>query len=165
MFNVTNQQGKSNQNHNKYHFTPFRMDIIKKDYHWWECRERGILVHCLWDWYSHCGKQYGDSSKSWKWNYYVCVVIHVSHVWPFATLWIIACQGPLSMGILQAWILEWVSTPSSRASSPPRDQTRVSYIYCIGRQILYRYHQVASKAAIWSSNSTLVYLLEENKKC
>ena len=34
LFNVTNQQGKANQNHNKYHFTPFRMDIIKKDQHW-----------------------------------------------------------------------------------------------------------------------------------
>jgi len=28
------------------------------------------------------------------------------------------------MGILQARILEWVAMPSSRGSSPPRDQTR-----------------------------------------
>ena len=34
--------------------------------------------------------------------------------------------------ILQARILEWVSMPSSRGSSRPRDQTCVS---CIGRQI------------------------------
>ena len=32
-------------------------------------------------------------------------------------------------GILQARILEWVATPSSRGSSPPRDGTYVSYIY------------------------------------
>ena len=149
----------------KHHFTPVRMDIIKKKTkYWWECRERGIFVHSLWDWYSHCGKQDGGSSKNWKWNYHVCVVSHISHVWPFATLWIIACQGPLSMGILQAWILEWVSTLFSRGSSPLRDQTRVSYTYCIGRQI-YRYHHLGSRAAIWSSNSTLGYLSEENKKC
>ena len=44
----------------------------------------------------------------------------------FATLWTIACQVPLSMGILQARILEWVTMPSSRGSSQPRDQTHVS---------------------------------------
>ena len=33
----------------------------------------------------------------------------------------VACQAPLSMGILQARILEWVAMPSSRASSQPRD--------------------------------------------
>ena len=29
-------------------------------------------------------------------------------------------------GLLQARILEWVATPSTRGSSPPRDQNRVS---------------------------------------
>ena len=33
----------------------------------------------------------------------------------------IARQAPLSMGILQARILEWVAMPSSRGSSQPRD--------------------------------------------
>ena len=40
-------------------------------------------------------------------------------------------------GVLQARILEWVAMPSSRGSSRPRDRTRVSYISCIGRQVLY----------------------------
>ena len=40
-------------------------------------------------------------------------------------------------GILQARILEWVAMPSSRGSSQIRDRTHVSYISCIGRQILY----------------------------
>ena len=39
--------------------------------------------------------------------------------------------------ILQVGILEWVAMPSSRGSSRPRDQIRVSYISCIGRQVLY----------------------------
>ena len=38
-----------------------------------------------------------------------------------ATPWAIACQGPLSMGILQARIPEWVAVPSSRGSSQPSD--------------------------------------------
>ena len=38
----------------------------------------------------------------------------------FATPWTVAHQAPLSMGILQAWILEWVALCSSRGSSQPR---------------------------------------------
>ena len=40
----------------------------------------------------------------------------------------VAHQAPLSMGILQARILEWVVMPSSRGSSQLRDQTQVSCI-------------------------------------
>ena len=36
--------------------------------------------------------------------------------------------APLSMGILQARIIEWVPRPSSRGSSQPKDQTQVSCI-------------------------------------
>ena len=60
-----------------------------------------------------------------------------SHVRLFATLWNVAHQAPLSMEILQARILEWVSMPFSRGSSRPRDQTHISYVSCIGRGILY----------------------------
>ena len=49
------------------------------------------------------------------------------------------CSLPGSpvLGILQARILEWVVMPSSRGSSQPRDQTHISHITCIGRQVLY----------------------------
>ena len=39
-------------------------------------------------------------------------------------------------GILQAIILGWVTVSSSRESSPPRDQTSVSKVSWIDRQIL-----------------------------
>ena len=39
---------------------------------------------------------------------------HSSHARLFVTLWTVACQAPLSMGILQARVMEWVSMPSSR---------------------------------------------------
>ena len=39
-------------------------------------------------------------------------------------------------GILQARILEWVVMPFSRGSSPPRDQTCISSVSCIGRRLL-----------------------------
>ena len=44
--------------------------------------------------------------------------------------------GSSVRGILQARVLEWVAIPFSRASSPPRDRTRVSYVSCIGRWVL-----------------------------
>ena len=39
---------------------------------------------------------------------------HFSHVQPFATPWTVAHQASLSMGILQARILEWFAMLSSR---------------------------------------------------
>ena len=47
----------------------------------------------------------------------VCVLSSFSCVQLFVTLWTVAHQVPLSMGILQEKILEWVTLPSSRASS------------------------------------------------
>ena len=58
----------------------------------------------------------------------VCVV---SRVQLFVTQWTVAHQAPLSMGILQARILEWIAISSSR-SSQLRDQTCVSCISCTG---------------------------------
>ena len=49
------------------------------------------------------------------------------------------CNPPGSSvrGFLRIRILEWIAVPSSRGSSPPRDQTLFSYLSCIGRWILY----------------------------
>ena len=49
------------------------------------------------------------------------------------------CRLPGSSihGILQARILEWLAISFSKGTSPPRDQTSVSYVSCIGRRILY----------------------------
>ena len=48
--------------------------------------------------------------------------------WLFATAWPVAYQASLSMGILQARILEWVVMLSSRGSFQPRDRTQISHI-------------------------------------
>ena len=53
---------------------------------------------------------------------------HYIHAQLIATPWTVACQAPLSMGILQEIILEWVAMPFSRGSSQPRDQTQVFHI-------------------------------------
>ena len=41
--------------------------------------------------------------------YTQCMLSHFSRVRLFATLWTVARRAPLSMGILQARILEWVA--------------------------------------------------------
>ena len=54
----------------------------------------------------------------------VVLVKSLRCVWLFVTPWTVARQAPLSMGILQARILEWISMPFPW----PRDQTLVSSI-------------------------------------
>ena len=54
--------------------------------------------------------------------------------------------GSPSMGIFQERILEWIATPSSRGSSQPRDQTRISYVSCIGRWVF-------TTSAIWEAQT------------
>ena len=55
-----------------------------------------------------------------------CILSCLSPDQLFVTLWTVACEAPLSMGILQARILEWVAVPSSRKSS----QFRVEPMSC-----------------------------------
>ena len=59
------------------------------------------------------------------------MVSHFSCIRLFVTRWTVVCQTPLSMGILQARMLEWVAMSSSRGSSQPRDRTHVSCGSCI----------------------------------
>ena len=82
---------------------------------------------------------------------HACVLSHSSGVRLFATLRTAAHQASLSTGILQARKLEWVAMPSSRGSSPPRGQTRVS---CIGRRILYPLSHPDAPSLIDSSRLT-----------
>ena len=62
------------------------------------------------------------------WSVLSCSVLALSCAQFFATPWTAACQAPLSMGLLQARILECIAMPSSRGSSQPRDGTQVSHI-------------------------------------
>ena len=62
------------------------------------------------------------------WFLVLCVCVLSRSVRLFATPWIITRQAPLSMGILQAGILVWVTISFSRDSSQPRDWTQVSHI-------------------------------------
>ena len=89
-------------------------------------------------------------------NLVLCCAQSLSRVQPLAN-----CQAPLSMGILQVRILEWVAMLSSRGSSQSRDQTHVS---CIGKQISLPLNHLGSpgqpitgmnSASPWASHSRL----------
>ena len=67
-------------------------------------------------------------------NESMAVVQLLNLVWLFVTPWTVALQAPLSMGIFQARVQEWVAISFFRGSSQSRDQTHIS---CTGRQILY----------------------------
>ena len=71
----------------------------------------------------------------------------LSHAQHFATPWTIVHQTPLSMGILQAKTLEWVTMPSSRRSSQPRDRTQVSHI--AGGFLKRQSHQGSPRILEW----------------
>ena len=58
------------------------------------------------------------------WKTVLCCAQPLSRVQLFATPWTVAPQALLSVGILQARILEWAAMPSSRGSSQPRIKPR-----------------------------------------
>ena len=52
MLSITYYQRNANQNTVRYHLTPVKMDAIKKSINnkcWKGCREKGTLLHCLWE--------------------------------------------------------------------------------------------------------------------
>ena len=71
--------------------------------------------------------------------------------------------------ILQARMLKWVAMPFSRGSSRPRDQIHVSWISCIGRQVLYHWATWGSAPGLWQSiyykKYCLKYLSQSQEVC
>ena len=83
------------------------------------------------------------------------------------------CSPPGSsvQGILQAGILEWIAISFSRRSRP-RDQTHVSCVSCIGRQIFYHCTTMEYRTcksylySLWISTNLKLYLLIiQTKRC
>ena len=104
----------------------------------WPCQENG--AESLQPIHSPCAS--GDRPRWTEVLVHACVLSHCSHVRLFATPWTAVHQAPLSMGILQARILEWVAMPTSKGSSQPRDRTHISHISCTGRRVLYHSHHL-----------------------
>ena len=67
------------------------------------------------------------------------VMLVLSRVWNFVTLWTVACQAALSMGCFRQ--KSWSRLPffSSKASSQPRDWTHVPCMSCIAGRFFTRW--------------------------
>ena len=64
--------------------------------------------------------------------------------------------GSSIQGSLQAGILRWVAMSFSRGSSLPRNCTHISYVFCIGRRVLYHQRHLGSQP--WASYIDSLYL-------
>ena len=67
---------------------------------------------------------YSMRAKTDPRTFLILLLSRFSRVQLFATLWTAALQAPLSMGILQARILEWVAMPSYWGFSQPGMEPR-----------------------------------------
>ena len=102
---------------------------------------------------SNCSKNDGLILKTFKVTLYTSIKTCAKLLQLCLTLCnSMDCSPPGSSvhGILQARILEWVAVVSSRGPSPPRDQTHVSCVSCIGRRVLY--HQPTWEAQLRNKN-------------
>ena len=79
----------------------------------------------------------------------------LSHVQLSGAPWTSSPPGSSVYGIFQAWMLEWVAISLLLESSRLKDQTRISCVSCIGRQILYN-------CATWEDPYELTWMLKEH---
>ena len=97
---------------------------------WWWTGKPGVL--------QSMGSQRVRHDWVTELNWLACVCAQLlSHVQLFCNSMDYSPRGSSVHGISWARILEWVAISFSRGSSPPREWTRISFISCIGRQILY----------------------------
>ena len=86
----------------------------------------------------------------------------LSHIWLFVTPRTVAHQALLSIGFSKQENLEWLAVSCFRGSCWPMDQTQVSCISCIVRQILYHW-------ATWEAQNTCLWVkknkITEIKRC
>ena len=110
------------------HLTLVRMAFVKhsKNQGWSGRGEMRTLLHRCWN----------VNRKQPLWN--LCVLSLQSCLTLSGP---VDCNPPGSSlhGVPQAGILEWVALPSFRGSSWSRDRSRVSYVSCIDRRVLYHW--------------------------
>ena len=73
-----------------------------------------------------------------------------SHIQLFATLWTTSHQAPLSLGFSRHEYWSGLPCPPP-GGLPPKDGTHVSWVSCIGRQVLYNYHHLGSPGCLTRS--------------
>ena len=108
----------------------------------------------------HAKKQTRKDSNGKFYVIYIlctCMLSHFSHVELFATLWIVACHTPLSIGFSRQEYWIGKPCPPSRGSLQPRNQTCVSCI--AGRFFIIWSTREAHKTVKTSSKFMYVTIL------
>ena len=111
----------------KTHIMPAMQETWVQSRGWEDTLEKGMATHSgILAWripWTDCIVH--GVAKSWTQlsNFHFQSALPLSHVWLFATPRTVALQAPLSMGILQARVLEWIAMSFSRGSFQPRDWT------------------------------------------
>ena len=133
----------------KKHSSPWRPGEVQMDTEFCDFLPKryckSILVPCFWKrplWmhqsiYKQIASSYSGADMGRGCG--CCCGCGLRRIWLFATPWTVAHKAPLSVEFSKARILEWIAISFSRGSSHPRDQTHVSCVPCIGRQILYHW--------------------------
>ena len=110
-------------------------------------------------WWSLIASLLSRMTRYCRFIFHISWVCVLSRVQLFVTPWTVAPPGYSVHGVFQARILEWVAISSSRESSHPRNQTCISFISCIGRQILY--HCATKKAISYPWPGINFFFLQE----
>ena len=113
--------------------------------------------------------KHAEKLKEYRMNICMCMLSCFSCVWLFSTPWTVACQVPLSMGILQARILERAAAPSSGGAFRPRDGSDVSYVSCICRWVLmpstvYQNLRLLGRKQVFSRNHICLYKMSKHSE-
>ena len=118
-------------------FQSWQQSVGTREHHYW------ISPGRQWQILTFAGVDLGPSHAS---QYSICkkqtfhfAIMLCSVTQLCSTLQPMDCSPPGSSvhGIFQARILEWVANSSYNRSSPPRDQTHMSCMSCLGKWILY----------------------------
>ena len=75
---------------------------------------------------------------------HACLLSGFSCIQLFAPQWTVAHQAPLSVEFSKQAYWSGLPCPPPRGLLRPRDRTRVSYVSCIGRRVLYHQHHLGS---------------------
>ena len=115
-------------------------ELMREPARWWGWFKGhiGTYPQLKWCWNEFANRdKTGECFMGHKSVTCACVLSHFSRIWLCATPWTVACQDPLSMGILQARTLKWVAMLSSSGPSWPRDWTCVFCTSFMVRRVLY----------------------------
>jgi len=96
----------------------------------------GDAVGCSW---------LNEKKDGWTSELEGCAVLsRFSCVRLIVTPWTVARQAPLSMRFSRQEYWNESLWPPPGESSWPRDRTRISFVSCIGKQVLYHWHHLGS---------------------